>query len=212
MNTQDKKRQRNQPSTTEKVSNMNTQLENPNPFDPSQFAVNSTILGGGGVIKEMVTCPVRKPTKQEFFRVHPDQEYQLQSYFLELKDEQESYLVMPSVAMELPGEVRVVSLRLAINRNGSVFMWPLPIPGIDGRDNHWWSSARAAALRSEKAWTRIISNKSGGLYDVYVATVNLPEPEWPEKTLGEIIKIAFGERYIIRDTNHPVIQRLMGLV
>jgi len=183
----------------------------PDPFDPAQFAVQGTISGGMGVIKEMVTCPVRKPSKQEFFRVHPGQEYQLQSYILELRDERETYLVMPSVAMELPGEIRVVDLRLAISRQGAIFLWPLPTPGIDGRENHWWNSARIAAGRAELAWTRMVANMPQGAYDIFFASGSLQEPVWPDKPLREILKIAFGERFIIRDSDHPVIQRLMGM-
>jgi hypothetical protein len=124
----------------------------PDPYDPAQFAANSTVLGGVGVTKELVTCPVRKPNKQEFVRVHPELEYRLRANILELREERETYLVMPAVAAELPGETRLVSLRLSVSRQGAVFLWPVPEPSLDGRDTAWATSARTAAAKAETYW------------------------------------------------------------
>ncbi|MDY0134233.1 MAG: hypothetical protein RBS14_00910 [Atribacterota bacterium] len=183
----------------------------PDPFDPAQFAVHATMAGGVGVVKQLVTCPVRKPGRQEFVRVHPDAEYRLSTFILELKEERETYLVYPSVAAELPGEMRIVSLRLAVSRQGAIFLWPVPEPTLDGRENEWWTSARIAAGKAESGWIRMVANMSQGAYDVSVATGVLGEPVWPDKSLGEILKVAFGEKFIIRDGAHPVIRRLLGL-
>ncbi|OYY32754.1 MAG: hypothetical protein B7Y07_10875 [Halothiobacillus sp. 24-54-40] len=169
------------------------------------------MAGGIGVVKQLVTCPVRKPGRQEFVRVHPDAEYRLSAYILELEDERETYLVEPSVAAELPSETRIVSLRLTVTRQGVIFLWPVPEPSLEGYENSWRTSARAAADKAESQWTRIVSNRSQSLYDVYVAPGVLGEPGWPDKSLGEIIKVAFGEKFIIRDGAHPVVRRLLGL-
>lgn len=225
----------NQPALREKIMNKKMQLQSPidesdklsnlvqmaaesssppsdsDPFDPAKFAVNTTATGGIGVVKELVTCPIRKPGRQEFVRVQPDTEFRLRAFILELKEERETYLVDPSVAAELPGETRIVSLRLAVSRQGAVFLWPVPEPTLDGRENAWWTSARIAAEKAEREWTRMVANMSQGAYDVYVAPGVLGEPVWPDKSLGEIIKVAFGEKFIIRDGAHPVVSRLLGL-
>jgi hypothetical protein len=39
----------------------------------------------------------------------------------------------------------------------------------------------------------------------------LPEPEWPELSFQEILKIGFGD-YQINNLDHPVIQRLRGKI
>jgi hypothetical protein len=186
-------------------------ISSPDPFDPAQFAVGATAAGSVGVVKQLVTCPVRKPGRQEFVRVHPDAGYRLSAFILELKQERETYLVDPSVAAELPGETRIVSLRLTVSRQGALFLWPVPEPTLDGRENAWWTSVRIAAERAEGEWTRMVANMSQGAYDVYVAPGVLGDPVWPDKSLGEIIKVAFGEKFIIRDGAHPVIRRLLGL-
>lgn len=184
----------------------------PDPFDPSRFAVNSTAMSEIGVTKELVACPVRKPNKQEFVRVNPDSAYHLRACILELKDERETYLVVPDVAAMLPGETRTVDLRLAASRQGAIFIWPVPFPRIDGRDSPWSTSARAAAAIAEQKWVRIISNMGQGAYDVYPAPAAVGSPSWPNKSMRDILAIAFGEAFTVRDAGHPVIKRLMGLV
>lgn len=183
----------------------------PDPFDPAQFAANSTVLGGVGVTKEMVTCPVRKPNKQEFVRVHPGAECQLRAHILELKEEREIYLVMPAVAAALPGETRTVNLRLTVSRQGAVFLWPVPEPSLDGRETGWGTSARAAAISAETKWVRIVANMPQGAYDLFAAPGALGTPVWPDKPLRDILAVAFGESFIIRDAGHPVVKRLLGL-
>jgi hypothetical protein len=183
----------------------------PDPFDPTQFAANSSFMGGVGVTKELVTCPVRKPNRQEFVRVHSGPEYRLRAHILELKQEHEMYLVMPSIAAELPGETRLVTLRLAVSRQGAVFLWPVPEPLIEGSENSWNGSQRAAAARGETHWVRIIANMSQSSYDVFSAPGSLGNPVWPDNSLRDILTIAFGDSFTIRDAGHPVIKRLMGL-
>ena len=48
-----------------------------------------------------------------------------------------------------------------------------------------------------------------GAYDVTVATGRVVEPDWPDLTFQEIIKIAFRDR-VITDWDHPVLRRLRG--
>jgi hypothetical protein len=201
-----------QPETTTAVSPGPTfQAAAPDPFDPAQFAASSTVLGDIGVTKEMVTCPVRKPNKQEFVRVHPGTEYQLRADILVLKEEYETYLVMPAVAAALPGETRRVNLRLTVNRQGAVFLWPVPEPTLDGREKGWGTSARAAAISAETKWVRMVSNMPQGAYDLFAAPGILGTPVWPDKSLRDILAVAFGESFIIRGAGHPVVKRLMGL-
>jgi hypothetical protein len=184
----------------------------PDPFDPSMFAVSSSVMSEIGVTKELVACPVRKPNKQEFVRVNPDSAYHLRACILELKDERETYLFAPDVAAMLPGETKTVDLRLAASRQGAIFIWPVPVPRIDGRDSPWSTSARAAAAIAEQKWVRVISNMGQGAYDVYPAPAAVGSPSWPNKSMRDILAIAFGEAFTVRDAGHPVIKRLMGLV
>ena len=75
--------------------------------------------------KVLNTVPVRKPNSQDFIRVHSGETYRLPLAVIELKDDREIYLVPPPVATQLPGECIMVTLYLAINRQGVLFLWPL---------------------------------------------------------------------------------------
>jgi hypothetical protein len=98
----------------------------------------------------------------------------------------------------------------AINRQGVLFLWPVRLPGEDGRLDAWNTSALQAARMAEERWVRMTANMSLGAYEIYEATGSLPKPEWPGIEFGEILQVAFQGRYIT-DLDHPVIRRLRGL-
>ena len=155
--------------------------------------------------------PVRKPSKEWFFRAHPDEAYRLQTTVLELKEEREIYLVSSELRSLLAAEatfsVRV--LFTCINRQDVLFFWPIRLPSPDGRRDEWSRSALEAAMMARDHWVRVTANMSLGAYNVDEAIGELPEPRWPEKTFQELIRTAFKDRMI--DTlEHPVLKRLRG--
>lgn len=109
----------------------------PDPFDPARFAIKGNPAEAVGAKRVLVNVPVRKPNKQEFFRAHPDPALRVQMAILELKAEREFYAVRPEVAAAIPGETRPVMLTTCINRQGNVFLWPVPLPTEDGRQLAW---------------------------------------------------------------------------
>lgn len=181
----------------------------PNPFNPESLRVTGDV-NSVGAEKILLRIAVRKPNKQEFFRVNTDDELRLPCAILEIKDEREIYLVSPDVLRVLSEDVRHVELRLCQNRQGVYFLWPVPMPSPDGRTNSWHSSAREAASHAEDHWTRMIANMSEGGYSIYRATGTIPEPEWPEKSLTEFLELAFKDGKLIDTPEHPVIQQLQG--
>ena len=66
-----------------------------------------------------------------------------------MKDDSEVYLVTPVMAQSLPGEFSMATLYLGINRQG-VLLWPVKLPGPDGKHNAWHRSASEAAERAMK--------------------------------------------------------------
>ena len=141
----------------------------PNPFNPDSLRITGD-LNAVGAEKLLVRLPVRKPTRQEFFRVHVDPEFRLPCAILEIKEEREFYLVTPAALPALAEDVRHVELRLCLNRQGAPFMWPVPMPGPDGRTNSWHESAREAANLAEKSWIRMVAAMAEGSYSIYIAT------------------------------------------
>ncbi len=186
----------------------NSQLTN-SILDPSRLRLSQDFGESTGVKKLVTTVPVRKPNKQDFIRVHPDPAYRLETAVLEFKEERETYLVTPELWPELPSELTPKVLFPAINRQKVMFVWPIRLPGEDGRHDEWNASALEAAKMAEKDWIRVSANMSLGAYEVYQATGDLPEPEWPEMEFSKILEIAFKGRFIT-DIDHPVLRRLRG--
>ena len=96
-----------------------------------------------------------------------------------------------------------------MNRQGVLALWPVRMPGEDGRLDEWNSSALQAAEMARERWIRLVANMSLGANEVYEATGDLPDPDWPELSFAEILKVAFKEYYITA-FDHPVIRRLRG--
>jgi hypothetical protein len=133
------------------------------------------------------------------------------TWLIDLKEDRESYLVSPHLLPDVSGIAAPVSLRLAINRAGVLFLWPLRLPGADGRSNVWHESALEAADLAVNRWISMRANMSLGAYDIYKGAETLSDPQWPDKSIEDILNVAFRGR-VIENAEHPVIKRLQGLV
>ncbi len=183
----------------------------PDPFDPEALRIGQDFAALADVKPILATVPVRKPNKQDYVRIHAAEDYQLTTALLELKDERETYLIAPDLRHELFGELFPVTIFTAINRQGVVFLWPCKLPDETGRSNPWHECALEAAARAKTNWTRIAADMSLGAYRIWEASGELPEPEWPEQSLRDLLAIGFKGRYI--DTHdHAVLKRLRGEV
>jgi hypothetical protein len=149
---------------------------------------------------------VKRPEKHWFFRTHP--EFSFQCWLYEDRDERETFYVWPGIADELVGFARLVLLRLAVTRQNTVFVFPVKLTA-DGGSRSWNETARDAAEQAQKRWVSMRSNSQEGCYEIHLAEGVWPEPEWPELSKAEILKLAFGDR-VIMSADHPVIHRLRG--
>jgi hypothetical protein len=192
------------------IGDQNETDQAPDPFDPKSLALNGNPADSIGVKRALTNVPVRKPNKQEFFRTHSGEDYSVQMAILHVKTENEFYAVAPDVAFSIPGETRVVRLTTSITRQGNVFLWPIILPSPDGREMAWHSSAREAAERSQSKWVRMVANMGGSYYDIWEADSTIAEPQWPDHTFQQLIKVAFGNGRLIDREDHPVLQQLLG--
>ncbi len=181
----------------------------PNPFDPARLRLNQDFATSAGVKKLLTTVPVKKPDKQWFFRVRPGEEWRLSTFLLEIKEDREEYLVDPSLIMDIGAEVVPKTIFTAVNRQGVPFLWPIRMPGEDGRQMEWHRSAFEAAERAQDNWVRMQANMSLGAYDISIAQAELAEPTWPEVDFAKLLEVAFRDRFIT-SLDHPVLKRLRG--
>jgi hypothetical protein len=196
------------------MNNVNQLVEGFQPSDiwsPEALRIDQSVLNTGAAKKLLTTVPVRKPNKQDFVRVHPDPAYRLTVGLIELKDNRETFLVLPAVLQELSeAEFFLATLYLTINRQKVLSVWPVKVPATDGRSNDWHTSAAAAAERAMHNWIRLVANMSLGAYEISEAIADYGQPEWPTLPFKEILKIAFKNR-LIESSDHAVIQQLRGL-
>jgi hypothetical protein len=183
------------------------------PFDPERLRLTQNFADSISVKKALLSVPVRKPSKEDWVRVHPNESYHVETGVIELKDDREVYLVDPALWPELATEATFGprALFTAINRQGVAFLWPVRLPGPDGRDNQWNRSALEAATAAMKNWVRVVSNMSLGAYEIWESTGPIPDPEWPEQSFRELLQIAFKDKFI-QTMDHPVLKKLRGEV
>lgn len=169
-------------------------------FDPQDHgAVAERVWTAGSI-------PIRKPNKQEFFRVKPGETFPMA--MVDLRDEGEFYIVSRTMIPTLMQDMKSFMLRLCLNVQGGLFVWPVPTPAADGRQNNWHVQQRDCADRAEGTWIRMVADRAGGGYVVYSSDA-LPDPVWP-MTLTDALKIVANSGRVIADANHPVVKRLRG--
>lgn len=180
-------------------------------FDVAKLRVDTGLHLAAGFKRLMTSCPVRKPSKEWFIRTHPSPDYQIHTTVIELKEEGKTYLVNPELAENLSHETTFGyrTLVLSINRQGTVFLWPLRLVAADGERGHWAGSALDAAAEAAKSWVRLQANMSLEAYEITVAKARVPDPEWPLMPFGEILRVAFRDRYI-DSMDHPILRQLRG--
>ncbi|HEU5115185.1 MAG TPA: hypothetical protein VFT74_00770 [Isosphaeraceae bacterium] len=184
-----------------------------NPFDPGNLRVSQDFGPAVNLRKILTIVPVRKPSNEWFVRTHPDPGFRIDTTVLELKEDREIYLVAPVLREALATEPTFSprSLVWSVNRQGIGFLWPIRLPGPDGKVDSWSESAHEAAKQARTDWVRVRSNMALGAYSVDVASAEIPEPQWPDMALKDILAIAFRSKFI--DTwEHPVLRRLRGEV
>ena len=182
----------------------------PDPFDIASLRLNASFLETAGVKKLLTTVPARRPSPQDFVRVHPAPEYRENFAMIDLKDDREDYLVQPAILPELTGEVVYKTVFTAVNRQGVVFLWPVRLPAPDDRKSEWPRSAREAAELAMTQWVRLKANLSLGAYEITAAESVMADPVWPELSFQDLLRIAYRDR-MITTLDHPVVKRLRGL-
>jgi hypothetical protein len=181
------------------------------PFDPARLRLDQNFGAHLNIKKLLTTIPVRKPAREHFVRTHPDPAYRLTTGVIELKEDREIYLVDRAMWPTLVDEPTFGARLLVptVTRQGVLMLWPIRLPGPDGRIDEWNRSALEAADRARDCWVRVAADMNLGAYSITVATGLEDRPEFPELPFAEILRIAFRDRYVA-DPDHLVLRRLRG--
>ncbi len=179
--------------------------------DFSRFRLSQNFGEKSGVEKLLTTVPVRKPNRQQYFRVSPEESHVFEVLLLEYGEKKELYLIAPEVQHLVVSDAYPARLVLAVDRAGICFLWPLKLPREEGRQMAWHTSAMEAAEYAKQDWVRMASNMSLGAYEIFRAQGELPEPQWPRESFQQLLAIAF-KKTIISSPDHIVLRQLAGEV
>jgi hypothetical protein len=182
----------------------------PDPFDPENLRINAA--AGIEVETVLTTILVQKPKRTDFIRVHPDPAYTVDMYILERDTgmDRQTYMVLPEVQHLVLEELRLARVIAYINRRGTPFLWPLRLP-VEGNDRNR-RVAETALLCAEQAktlWVRVMWNPDISGYSMQRAKGDIGEPQWPDKSMRDLLEIGF-RHYLIDRPDHPVIRELEG--
>jgi hypothetical protein len=131
---------------------------------------------------------------------------------LTLKDDNETYLVLPALRQDLAGEslCGLHTLLACITKSGTPFLWPIRMADSDGKWNVWHQSAWQIAEKAKSRWCRMQANRDAGHYiaeyDQRPADQQ-QEPAWPDMPFRDWLELAF-KGFTIDSRDHPVLKRL----
>jgi hypothetical protein len=178
--------------------------------DLEKLRLNQDLLANCGVTSCFESIRITRPSKEWFIRVHPTA--RLNTGIIELRDDNEIYIVAPELWASLAAESTFGprALVLAVTKQGTPFIWPIRLPSSDGRIDSWNKSALTVATGvAVKHWVRLQPDKQAQGYKIDIATADYGEPKWPDLSWEQILQIAFRD-FEIHTLDAPVLQRLRG--
>lgn len=188
----------------------------PDPFNIDDLKLGQNFEAATGVRKLLTTIPVRKPHRQEWLRVRAEENYRATFGVINLKEEDEFYLLTPEMVRHFRDEIIPVTIYTTINKQGVLFLWParLPTPNDQRRTARWYSSAIEAAELAMKRSVRVRANMALGAYETTVSDNPIPEndPVWPDISFQDLLRIGFQKSGCFVDNfDHPILKQLRGL-
>jgi hypothetical protein len=179
------------------------------PFSREALRLNQNYTAVLGLEKHIHNVPVDKPPAESWFRVRDDSDFVFDTYLLHIKNGNDRgvYQVSATLLPLLSGErlLKPTRLVLCIDRQEELRLWPLRLPGPDGREDDWMSSALAIAEQAKRQWVRLVAGANG--YKSLTTSATIPEPVWPNKSFDELLDLAFAKRRIASESD-PVLRRL----
>jgi hypothetical protein len=182
----------------------------PNPFDPSRYRLDQDYLSQLGITEVTSEIPVTRPKADEWVRVHPGDEYRYPAGVVETKSDRDLYLVdcnlWPRLKTEPLFQVRV--LYLGVTTEGKPFLWPVRVPGPDGKMESWIRVPLTAIEHAKVNWTRFYWDSTTRKHCIRITDAEFAEVRWPNLSMDQLLDIAFKDR-IVSDLAHPVLQNLL---
>jgi hypothetical protein len=202
--------------TSDQAESPSMNGQDPRTADPDPYAPQSIIINAMtdvNVETVLTAVPVRKPKRTEFVRVHPGADYMVPCMLVMERDtgmDTESYLVTPPVQHLVSEELKQVRLYTAITKRGTVFLWPIKLPGDNNdRIRRISDTAIQCAEQAKTLWVKVCWDRDLGGYGMQRAKGDLGEPQWPDKSMRDLLELGF-RNYLVDRPDHPVIREFAG--
>ena len=178
-------------------------------LDMDSIRLSQDFQGKVGSHRVTLTVPVKRPDRQWWIYINPDEAWRLQAAVIELRDDNQVFVVNMDLLGELVGDWVPKLLVTAQTRQGTNFLWPVKLPDEEGRIDSWNQSALDIVEEYPGRWIRITSNRQLGAYEVIQSSIEIPPPTWPEEGFKSLVERAFKGKIIDRP-DHQVIKLLRG--
>jgi hypothetical protein len=178
-------------------------------IDFTALAVTQDFASLVGTRRTAITVPVEKPRRKMWVQLHPEWRYQ--AVFLEMEEERTFYIVEPHIIPDIRDDCSMRVLVPWISREGSLGLWPIRLPGEDGRSDTYSASALVLVRKHAGKWIRVLANQQTKAYEIQESGTDFPPPQWPEGGMEFILALAFEDR-IICSRDHAVLQKLGGWI
>jgi hypothetical protein len=200
---------------TAKIVNIDSDATTPppDPFsDIDALRLGQDFEEQSGARTLLTVIPVRRPNRQEWINVRGDEDYRGTFAILTLKEERETFLVMPHIARELRAEITRCCIYNWQNGSGVTGLWPIPVQGPGDKPNTWYLSAHEAAMQAMTRRVRLSANMTLGAYEITVSDNPTAEhrPHWPRETFLQLLAIGFKGGRLIDSFDHAVLRALRG--
>jgi hypothetical protein len=161
----------------------------------------------------IVTMSVGKtPTKNEFFRTHPEFRPIVPIVDLEVGMERQFFAVTGEMVEALNGIGITVTdhvLYLTITSRGAIRIVPVRQAGGDGEQNEYNRTKEIGLVQGIDEWVRLFTDQENHCYKVFPAPAGrFGEPQWPELKHAKIFRLAFRDKgRLVDSTEHPLFKK-----
>jgi hypothetical protein len=208
--------QQDQTTTEPRVRLVSQEVEETLDAEEQEFRSIRRDLPGvkGGSATGIVAISVGKtPSKNEFFRAHPDFRPVVPIVDLEVGMEKQFFAVTNDMIEPLNSIGVTVTehvLYLTITARGAIRLVPVRQANADGEQNEYHRTKEIGLIQSMDEWVRLYTDQENRCYKVFPAPAGrFGEPQWPELKHAKIFRLAFRDKgRLVDSTEHPLFKKL----
>jgi hypothetical protein len=154
----------------------------------------------------------KTPSKNEFFRTHPEFRPVVPIVDLEVGMEKQFFAVTADMVVALNGigiNVTDHVLYLTITSGGAIRIVPVRQANTDGEQNEYHRTKEIGLIQAIDEWVRLFTDQENRCYKVFPAPVGrFSDPQWPALKEAKIFRLAFRDKgRLVDSVEHPLFKK-----